>query len=135
MNDVASVLIRSIAWCFDLLLIGVPLVVMSITLFNVSIGTMIFSFLLFSFYTCFTPVMASGVTLGKKLMSIHIVQRNTRSQVNFRQMLIRTLMLNICCMLTGGIVLLVSIVLMLFTKGTYSLHDVVAQTTVTLKEK
>ncbi len=135
MDDVASVLIRFIAWCFDLLLIGVPLVVMSITLFNVGISTIIFSFLLFSLYTCLTPVMTSGMTLGKKLTNIHIVTGNTRSQVSLSQMFIRTIMLNICCVLTGGIALFISLILMLLTKGKYSLHDVVADTIVILKEK
>lgn len=125
--DSAGLLIRLIAWLYDLLLVGVPLCVFSVTLFGMSRIAVYVFFIFFLVYATITPAVSGGYTLGKKILRIRILvhQKN-----QWFAMMMRHIVTVCLYVLSCGLLLIVSIMMMEVREDRCSLHDLFANTSV-----
>lgn len=133
MSGTARLLIRLIAWVYDVLLVGVPLFVASVTVFHISIYAIFFFIAAFIAYAVVTPVATSGFTLGKRLLRIQIVIDDTKRK--WKALFLRHLFVPILYFITCGILLLISMIMIKVRYDQRGLHDVLAKTNVILLKK
>lgn len=132
MRDTVGLLIRLIAWLYDLLLVGVPVAVMGVTLFGMEIAALCFLIGVFLFYAAVIPVMTSGFSVGKWLVGIRIA--SLEGELTWRTMVIRHILSFIVYVLTGGLLLLLSVFMVMIRRDHRSLHDRFAMTVVVIQK-
>lgn len=124
----ASLFIRVIAWLYDLLLVGVPIVVIGITLFNFESYTLFFFIIAFTMYATATPVLTSGFTLGKRIVGVQIIAIG--SDLTIKTVVIRHVVVGFIYILSCGVALLISMLIAKSRNDKRALHDLLARTTV-----
>ncbi len=132
MRDAVGLLIRLIAWLYDLLLVGVPVAVMGITLFELEMNALLFFIGVFLLYATAIPVMTSGFTVGKWLVGIRIVSE--REAISWRISVSRHIAAFILYALSGGMLLLISLVMIMSRSDHRALHDCLAKTNVVINK-
>lgn len=132
MRDTVGLLIRLIAWLYDLLLVGVPVAVMGVTLFGMKIAALCFLIGVFLLYAAVIPVMTSGFSVGKWLVGIRIV--SLEGDLTWRAMMIRHVLSFIVYVLTGGVLFLLSAFMVMIRLDHRSLHDQFAKTAVVIEK-
>jgi len=123
----AGLFIRLIAWLYDFLLVGVPLFVFSVTLYGMSRYAVYLFFIFFLVYATITPAVNGGYTLGKKLVRVRIAahQKNRLLAMTIRHVVAVCLYVLSC-----GLLLIVSIMMVKIRNDRRSLHDLFANTSV-----
>lgn len=133
MTDTANLTVRVIAWIDDLLLIGVPILVVGITLFHFEWNALLFFIVVFTLYATITPVLTSGYTLGKRIVGIRIISPDSR--VSFKTIVIRHILTSTIYILSCGVALIISIAMTKYRSDKKSLHDYFARTTVVYRKQ
>lgn len=133
MNETASLIVRIIAWIDDLLLVGVPILVGGITLFNFGMNALFFFIVMFTLYATVIPVLTSGYTLGKRIVGIRIISPS--SEPSFKTIVIRHIIAGIIYTLSCGVALIISMSMVKYRNDHKALHDLLAKTNVVIKSK
>lgn len=128
MRETVGLFIRMIAWLYDILLVGVPVAVLGISLFHVDIKALVFCIAVFWLYVTVLPIITSGFTVGKRLVGIRIVSAQER--ILWRTMIVRHFIMFVFYILSGGILLLISVFMVMNRCDRRSLHDCLAKTKV-----
>ncbi len=123
----AGLFLRLIAWLYDLLLIGVPLFVFSVTLHGADLDALYTFLITFFVYATIAPCATDGYTLGKKLVRIRIIVYRKNKLL---AMVIRHILAVILYALSCGLVLFISMIMICVRADQRSLHDVLANTVV-----
>lgn len=123
----AGLLLRLIAWLYDLLLIGVPLFVFSLTLHRAELDALYSFFVAFFVYVTIAPCVTNGYTLGKKLVRIRIIVHRKNKWL---AMVIRHIIAGILYAFSCGLLLFISMLMICVRTDQRSLHDVLANTVV-----
>lgn len=125
--------VRFVANLFDLLLVGVPLAVLTVTFFGICIeAALIVSFSLF-IYVWLTPIYFSGCTLGKHLVGIRIYVRNGGS-VTYFHMFMRVFISGLFYVITCGLGLIFTVLLLVKRQDKRTIHDRLANTYVAFEQ-
>lgn len=128
MRGSVGLFIRLIAWLYDFLLVGVPVAVMSVTIFEIDVEALLFFVSIFLLYLTAMPVMTSGFTVGKRLIGIRIV--SDCEAITWETIVLRHIITFGFYLLSGGILLLISFVMAMSRSDRRALHDCLAKTKV-----
>ncbi|MDX8368010.1 RDD family protein [Cytobacillus sp. IB215665] len=115
------------ALILDIICVYLPLAIFSHYFIGIDILHIDFIYVLYIFLA---PVLWRGFTVGKRLSGIRIIKKNG-ADVTYFTMFIRTFIAQYIYVLTIGIGLLISILMVLIRKDCRSLHDFIAGTYVT----
>lgn len=129
-SEWASLWVRLFAWIFDLLLVGVPLIVIGVTFFEKGLNMIFFAFFLFFLYVLLTPVFWQGFTVGKRILRIRIIDRK-KNKISIKTMLGRLIVSGLLYLITFGIALIVSVIVAHLRQDKRAIHDLIAGTCVT----
>lgn len=133
MSATVRLFVRVIAWVYDFLLVGVPIVVSGITLFNFEMHALFFFIVIFTLYVTATPVLSSGYTLGKRIVGVRIISLG--SELTLKTIIIRHIITGIIYIISCGIALIISIFMVKYGNDQKALHDFFAKTNVVIKSK
>lgn len=122
--------IRLGAILLDAVIIGFPIVLLTVSLGFNQFQTDIFHGVVEFFYSLIIPVLWSGYTLGKRICVIRIVKLNG-DNVTLGTMIMRNVVGGIVYLITFGIGVIVSIFMVALREDKRALHDLIAGTYVT----
>jgi uncharacterized RDD family membrane protein YckC len=120
---------RLLANLLDSIIIGIPLAILSYFITGNWEGDA-FTSILNVLYFLIVPVIWSGYTIGKKIVGIRIVKVNGE-KLGFGAMLLRTVVASIIYVITLGIALIVSAIMVAVREDKRAIHDFLAGTYVT----
>ncbi|WP_044894807.1 RDD family protein [Bacillus alveayuensis] len=120
---------RLLANLLDSIIIGIPLAILSYSITGNWEGDA-FTSILNVLYFLIVPVIWSGYTIGKKIVGIRIVKVNGE-KLGFGAMLLRTVVASIIYVITLGIALIVSAIMVAVREDKRAIHDFLAGTYVT----
>ncbi|WP_250886834.1 RDD family protein [Bacillus sp. SM2101] len=126
-NNPAGFFQRLGALILDIICVYLPLAIFSHYLIGIDLLHIDFIFVLYIFLA---PVLWYGYNVGKRLSGIRIIKKNG-ADVTLFTMFMRTFLAQYVYILTIGIGLLISILMVLIRKDCRSLHDFIAGTYVT----
>jgi uncharacterized RDD family membrane protein YckC len=124
--------IRLLGNILDGLVIGIPISILSYMITGDWEGD-VFTNLLSLLYGIILPVVWTGYTVGKRIVGIRIAKVNGE-KVGIGTMLMRALVGPLIYIVTIGIGLIVSALMVAFRKDKRSIHDFVAGTYVTYEK-
>lgn len=125
----AGLWVRLLAWVFDLLLVGVPMVVVGVTIFGKGVGLILFASISFFLYVFLTPVFWQGYTVGKRILRIKIIVRK-KKRISIGTMGARLIVAGLLYLFTFGIALVLSVLVAHLRKDKRAIHDLIAGTCV-----
>ncbi|PWA10423.1 RDD family protein [Pueribacillus theae] len=129
-SEWASLWVRLLAWIFDLLLVGVPLIVIGVTFFEKGLNMIFFDFFLFFLYVLLTPIFWQGFTVGKRILRIRIIDKK-KNKISITTMIARLIVSGLIYLITFGIALIVSVIVTHLREDKRAIHDLIAGTCVT----
>jgi len=127
-NDPAGFWIRFGATLLDAIIIGIPLALISY-LITGGIGEEYITDILSFLYALLTPVFWNGYTIGKRICRIRIAKIDG-GPPSLGTMLLRNVVANLVYVLTLGIGVIVSAVMVAAREDKRSIHDFIAGTEV-----
>lgn len=122
--------IRLGAILLDALIVGVPLLIISLILTGGGEGKEYFTDVLSFLYSLLVPVFWDGHTIGKRLCGIRISKLDG-SPPGLGTMLMRNVVSGIVYGVTFGIAIIVSIIMVAVREDKRAIHDFIAGTEVT----
>lgn len=134
MVQTAGWLVRLTAYVLDGLAIGVPVAVIGVTLWGVSVDALAFILFTLFFYFLLLPVFWSGYTFGKRTLEIKIRQTNGEN-VKLDDMFLRVLVSGLIYVLTFGVGFIISVLMVMMRKDQRALHDFISGTDVVFAER
>ena len=114
----------------DGLIIGIPIAIISSLLIDNDSKGEAFSNLVALLYSLFVPIFWQGYTVGKRIVGIRIVKMDG-SPVGFGTMLLRVIVAGLVYVVTLGIGLIISAIMVGARQDKRSIHDLIAGTYVT----
>jgi uncharacterized RDD family membrane protein YckC len=124
--------IRLLANILDAIIISLPITIISYLLtssWNENVYTNVINIA----YALVIPVLWYGYTVGKKIAGIRIAKVNGE-KIGFGTMALRVIVAALVYVITIGIGVIVSILMVIFRKDKRSLHDFIAGTFVTYEK-
>ncbi|WP_240633110.1 RDD family protein [Paenibacillus montanisoli] len=128
-NNPAGFWIRFGALLLDALIVGVPLVIISLILTGGS-GDEIYTNIISFLYTLLLPIFWNGYTIGKRICGIRIVKVSDGLPPSLGTMLLRNVVAGLIYGFTLGIAAIVSATMVGAREDKRSLHDFIAGTEV-----
>lgn len=135
MNHPADFGVRLVAILLDALIVGVPLLLISIFLVGDWERGERVGELVFAGYSLLVPVVWRGYTLGKYICRIRIQREFEQDPPHIGTMLLRNVVAGAVYGLTFGIGLILSIIMVFVREDRRSLHDFIAGTEVIYDER
>jgi uncharacterized RDD family membrane protein YckC len=120
---------RLAANLLDGLIVGVPLTVISYFITGSMEGDPITSLINLAYFLL-VPIYWSGYTIGKRIMGVRIVKVNGE-KLGFGAMFLRTIVASLVYVVTLGIALIVSAIMVGVRQDKRAIHDFIAGTYVT----
>jgi uncharacterized RDD family membrane protein YckC len=125
--------VRLGASILDGLIIGIPLSILAYMITGDMAGDDWFTNLLSLAYGVIVPVVWYGYTVGKRIVGIRIVKLNGE-QVGYGTMLMRAVVASLVYVVTVGLGLIVSAIMVGIREDKRSIHDFIAGTYVTYQK-
>ncbi|MGX1900835.1 RDD family protein [Thermolongibacillus altinsuensis] len=120
---------RLAANLLDGLIVGVPLAIISYFITGSMEGDPITSLINLAYFLL-VPIYWSGYTIGKRIMGVRIVKVNGE-KLGFGAMFLRTIVASLVYVVTLGIALIVSSIMVGVRQDKRAIHDFIAGTYVT----
>ncbi|MGX1981852.1 putative RDD family membrane protein YckC [Thermolongibacillus altinsuensis] len=120
---------RLAANLLDGLIVGVPLAIISYFITGSMEGDPITSIINLAYFLLI-PIYWSGYTIGKRIMGVRIVKVNGE-KLGFGAMFLRTIVASLVYVVTLGIALIVSAIMVGVRRDKRAIHDFIAGTYVT----
>ncbi|GMB07813.1 RDD family protein [Thermolongibacillus altinsuensis] len=120
---------RLAANLLDGLIVGVPLAIISYFITGSMEGDPITSLINLAYFLL-VPIYWSGYTIGKRIMGVRIVKVNGE-KLGFGAMFLRTIVASLVYVVTLGIALIVSAIMVGVRRDKRAIHDFIAGTYVT----
>lgn len=122
--------IRFLAVILDAIIVGIPLVIISLIITGGGDGKEYFTDIMSFLYSLLLPVIWGGYTIGKRICGIRIRRVGDHSPPGIGTMLLRLVVAGIIYGLTLGIGVIVSAFMIGLREDRRSIHDFVARTEV-----
>jgi uncharacterized RDD family membrane protein YckC len=123
---------RLAANLLDGLIVGVPLAIISYFITGSMEGDPITSIINLAYFLLI-PIYWSGYTIGKRIMGVRIVKVNGE-KLGFGAMFLRTIVASLVYVVTLGIALIVSAIMVGVRRDKRAIHDFIAGTYVTTEK-